>query len=72
MQPTVSLAKDADQYRYSTVEFEAVIWKDRSDWGDMQWCCDIRYRYPGKSDRHLQCDTLRAIKSALYWIERGE
>ena len=63
---TVRLTRDGDQYRYSNSNLTAVVWKVDSDYGDIQWVCDIDY-CDGRFDT-FQCDTLGWVRHNLALI----
>jgi hypothetical protein len=67
---TATLSKDGDQYRYQSATATYTIWKFRSDYGDNQWGCDVRYHDGRTIDTgYAQGDRLADIR---HFVETTE
>ncbi len=66
-QTTATWSRNPDgSYTFTSESFIADAWQFRSDYGDLQWGCDIRYIDGRQMDcEFLQMDYLKDVKAAL-------
>ena len=67
MNKTTSWNRNLDgSYTFTSESLVADAWQFLSDYGDLQWACDIRYTDDRQMDcEYIQMDYLKDVKAAL-------